>query len=78
MKEKTNQEVYEKMIEAFNLVLKEIHNVKTDTFAIKDKTDPTHFNVLDIYGFINSLHKKVDGIGYRLASLEEQIEKLER
>lgn len=78
MEEKTNQEIYDRMIEAFNLLLQDIRNVKADTFDIKDKTDPIHYNVLDIYGFIKALHEKVDKLATKMSRLEEQIQKLEK
>lgn len=76
MEEKTNQEIYDKMLEAFRLILKDINIVKTDTYNIKDVANPTHQNVRDIYGLVYSLHEKIDLIGYRVNRIEKNIENL--
>jgi Txe/YoeB family toxin of Txe-Axe toxin-antitoxin module len=78
MTEKSNQELYDKMIEGFNKILEDTHHIKDDTFAIKDKTDPTHHNVRDIYSFAQRLLEKVDKLTNRVSDLEDEIKKLRR
>jgi Txe/YoeB family toxin of Txe-Axe toxin-antitoxin module len=78
MTEKTNQEIYDKMIEGFNKILEDTHKIKGDTFTIKDKTDPTHHNVRDIYSFTQHLLDKVDRLTNRVTDLEDEIKRLRR
>lgn len=78
MTEKTNQDLYDKMIEGFNKILEDTHHLKGETFAIKDKTDPTHHNVRDIYFFTQQLLDKIDRLTNRVSGLEDEIKKLRR
>jgi len=75
MAEKTNQEIYDKMIEGLNAIIENTNRIKTDTFNIKDRTDPTYHNVRDIYSFTETLVKKVASLESRIIDLEEEIRK---
>jgi len=74
MTEKINQEIYDKMIEGFNAIIDNTNKIKSDTFSIKDRMDPTYHNVRDIHSFTETLLKKVSS--HRIIDLEEEIHKL--
>ena len=76
MSDKTNQELYDKMIEGFNNVLEETSDLKRDTYAINDKVKPIHQNVRDIYSFNQTLLTKVDKLESRIKDLENEIARL--
>ena len=69
--EKTNQELYDKMIEAFNIVLNNTSILRKDTFEIIDKINPNYHN-------IRSLHDKYDEINDKIEKIENTIKIIEK
>lgn len=76
--EKTNQDLYDKMIEGFNIILGETDKIKSDTLNIKEKTEPTNHNVRNIFASVNSMLEKLDSLIRRVRDLEEEVKKIQR
>lgn len=74
--EKSNQEIYDKMIECFNIVLKETYKIKNDTFEIIDKNTPNYHNIRKIYDYCDEINSKISSIESRLSQIEKQLNQL--
>lgn len=74
--EKSNQELYDKMIEGFNKILQETHQLKNDTFEIIDKNIPNYNNIRKIYDMCYETQEKINKIENRLNSIEIYLKQL--
>lgn len=74
--EKSNQELYDKMIECFNIVLNDTRILKNDTFEIIDKNTPNFHNIRKVYDFCFETDKKIDKIENTLTTIQKQLDYL--
>lgn len=77
-KEKTNEDIYNKVIEGCNKILQDTHILKNDTYHLKDHLNPTYTNVQNLFDVILRIEKKLDHIDRKISGLEDDIEKLKR
>jgi hypothetical protein len=78
MVEKTNQELYDKMIEGFNLILAETQKVNKRTYDIFDLMEPTYGNVRNIIDMLDNVTSKISSIENKIRSMESQISEIQK
>lgn len=75
-KEKTNEDIYNKVIEGFNKVFRETKILRDDTYYIRDEMEPTYINVRNLIDLVLKIEKKLDSIDSKISNIEDDIEKL--
>lgn len=72
--EKTNQEIYDKMIEAFNIVLNDTGKLKKDTFEIIDKNNPNYNNIRSLFDKTEELISRISRVENSMKKIDEKLE----
>ena len=78
MSEKTNQELYDKMIEGFNIILSDTHKINKLAFDTFDLMEPTYGNVRNLFDKLDEIKSKISRVESKISSMESAIEELQR
>lgn len=78
MPEKTNQELYDKMIEAFNLILSDTHKINKLTNDTFDLMEPTYSNARQIINMLDNVTSKISNIENKIRSMETSISEIQK
>jgi hypothetical protein len=76
MSEKTNQELYDKMIEGFNMVLSETEHLKKDSYRITGLAEPAFNNSMTAIDILEQIKTSISGINKRLLFMEKELGRL--
>jgi hypothetical protein len=76
MSEKTNDEIYNKMVEAFNMVLEETHTIRSQNSWANDHIDHINSNTRTVFSMVDNLQKEIKQLRSLVRTLEEKIGKL--
>ena len=78
MEEKTNQEIYDKMIECFKKTFDETHGIREQNSWTIDQLNPTYNNVKSIHGMVDHLVKEIKQLHIMINRLEQKVDSLDK
>lgn len=76
--DKTNQELYDKIIEGFNLILTDTHKINKRTYDTFDLMEPTYGNVRNLFDKLDEIKSKMSRIESKINSMESSIAELQK
>jgi len=78
MAEKTNQEIYDTMIESFNLILSDTHKINKLTYDTFGLMEPTYSNAKTIINMLDNVISKITNVENKIRSMEIQISEIQK
>ena len=76
--EKTNQQLYDKLIEGFNKVFDDTFNLDKKSDKILDLMLPTHVNVGSNYNNLVAIKSKIEQIDKKLSAIQSVLDEIRR